>query len=98
MYYFEPVTLEGKHIRLEPLDPSVHAAPMYEFFEPRVTEFLSRGGSPVETATDLQAHLELLNAIPKDLSQNNFPISIKPRTYNWSQGGHGGPPLPDVFL
>ena len=68
MYYFEPVTLEGKHIRLEPLDPSVHAAPMYEFFEPRVTEFLSRGGTPVETATDLQAHLELLNAIPKRLN------------------------------
>ena len=74
MNYFEPVTLEGKHIRLEPLDPSLHAAPMYQFFEPRVTEFLSRGGQPVETATDLQAHLELLNTIPKRL---NWAVRIQ---------------------
>ncbi len=68
MNYFEPVTLEGKHIQLEPLNPEIHAAPMYEFFESQVTEFLSRGGTPVKTATDLQAHLELLNAIPKRLN------------------------------
>ncbi|MEY4529559.1 MAG: hypothetical protein RLZZ156_280 [Deinococcota bacterium] len=74
MNYFEPVTLEGKHIRLEPLDPSLHAAPMFEHFEPRVTEFLSRGGQPVETATDLQAHLELLNTIPKRL---NWAVRIQ---------------------
>ena len=66
--YFEPVTLEGKHIRLEPLNPEVHAAPMFEHFEPRVTEFLSRGGAPVETTTDLQTHLELLNAVPKRIN------------------------------
>jgi N-acetyltransferase len=68
MNYFEPVTLEGKHIRLEPLNPSIHAAPMYEFFEPRVTEFLSRGGTPVQSASDLQAHLEGINALPKRLN------------------------------
>ena len=74
MNYFEPVTLEGKHIRLELLNPSLHAAPMFEHFEPRVTEFLSRGGTPVETATDLQAHLELLNTIPKRL---NWAVRIQ---------------------
>ncbi len=74
MNYFEPVILEGKHIRLEPLNPSIHAAPMYEFFEPRVTEFLSRGGTAVETIADLQAHLELLNAVPKRL---NWAVRIQ---------------------
>jgi N-acetyltransferase len=68
MNYFEPITLEGEHIRLEPLNPSLHAVPMFEFFEPRVTEFLSRGGQPVETVADLQAHLELINALPKRIN------------------------------
>ncbi len=68
MNYFEPVTLEGKHIRLEPLNPEIHAAPMYDFFEPRVTEFLSRGGQPVQSVADLQAHLEGLNTVPKRLN------------------------------
>ncbi len=63
-----PILLEGKHIRLEPLNPSLHAAPMFEFFEPRVTDFLSRGGQPIANATDLQKHLEAINQIPKRLN------------------------------
>jgi RimJ/RimL family protein N-acetyltransferase len=74
MNYFEPVTIKGKHIRLEPLNPSLHAAPMFEYFEPRVTEFLSRGGTPVQSASDLQAHLEGLNAVPKRL---NWAVRIQ---------------------
>jgi N-acetyltransferase len=68
MNFFEPVILQGKHIRLEPLNPSVHAAPMFEHFESRVTAFLSRGGQPVESAADLQAHLEGINALPKRIN------------------------------
>lgn len=68
MNYFEPVTLEGKHIRLEPLQPNLHATPMFEHFEPRVTEYLSRGGQPVQTAADLQAHLESINSLPKRIN------------------------------
>ncbi len=63
-----PITLEGKHIRLEPLNPSLHAVPMFEFFEPRVTDFLSRGGQPISSVVDLQSHLEAINAIPKRLN------------------------------
>lgn len=62
--WLEPVTLEGVHVRLEPLDPHAHAAPMFAHFEPRVTEFLARGGTPVETEADLREHLSELNALP----------------------------------
>ncbi len=62
--WLEPVTLEGAHVRLEPLDADAHAAPMFAHFEPRVTEFLARGGKPVETEADLHEHLSELNALP----------------------------------
>ncbi len=68
MNLFEPVTLIGKRIRLEPLNLNLHAAPMFEHFEPRVIEFLARGGEPVRTAIDLRDHLEMLNALPKRLN------------------------------
>jgi N-acetyltransferase len=68
MNWLEAVTLEGKRIRLEPLNPDLHAAPMFTHFEPRVTEFLARGGEPVQTETDLRDHLEMLNALPKRLN------------------------------
>jgi N-acetyltransferase len=62
--WLEPVTLEGAHVRLEPLDPDAHAVPMFMHFEPRVTEFLARGGKPVQTEADLREHLSQLNALP----------------------------------
>jgi N-acetyltransferase len=68
MNYLEPVTLEGQHIRLEPLQPELHAEPMFLHFEPSVTQYLSRGGKPIENAKDLAVHLQELNAIPKRLN------------------------------
>jgi N-acetyltransferase len=68
MNYLEPVTLRGKHIQLEPLEPAVHAEPMFLHFEPAVTQYLSRGGKPIENATDLANHLLELNALPKRLN------------------------------
>ncbi|MEY4529562.1 MAG: hypothetical protein RLZZ156_283 [Deinococcota bacterium] len=57
--WVEPVLLCGQHIRLEPLDPALHAAPMFEFFEPRVTTFLGPSSSiPIESVEAMQAHLE----------------------------------------
>jgi N-acetyltransferase len=68
MNYLEPITLTGKHIQLEPLNPDVHATPMFVHFEPSVTQFLSRGGKPIESAADLANHLAEINAIPKRLN------------------------------
>ena len=57
--WLEAVTLEGKYIRLEPLDPALHAAPMFEFFEPRVTTFLGPSSNiPIESVEAMQVHLE----------------------------------------
>jgi N-acetyltransferase len=57
--WLEPVLLQGKYIRLEPLDPALHAAPLFEFFEPRVTTFLGPSSSiPIESAQAMQVHLE----------------------------------------
>ena len=57
--WLEPVLIKGQHIRLEPLDPVLHAAPMFEFFEPRVTTFLGPSSSiPIESVEAMQAHLE----------------------------------------
>lgn len=57
--WLEPVLLCGQYIRLEPLDPVLHAAPMFEFFEPRVTTFLGPSSSiPIESVEAMQAHLE----------------------------------------
>jgi N-acetyltransferase len=66
--WFEPVTLEGKHIRLEPLDPEIHTEPMFRHFDPCVMQYLSRGGAGIETLNDLREHLEKLNTIPKRLN------------------------------
>jgi N-acetyltransferase len=68
MNYLEPITLTGKHVQLEPLDPAVHAEPMFLHFEPSVTQYLSRGGKPIENAADLAAHLLEINTIPKRLN------------------------------
>lgn len=66
--WLEPVTLEGRFIRLEPLDPDAHAAPMFAHFDEGVTEFLGRGGKPIQTVDDLHRHLQSLNAIPNRLN------------------------------
>jgi RimJ/RimL family protein N-acetyltransferase len=63
MNWLEHIILEGRFVRLEPLDPIRHGPLMFGHFEPRVMEFLARGGKPVESVHDLQDHLTLLNGI-----------------------------------
>jgi N-acetyltransferase len=67
MNWLEPVTLEGKFIRLEPLNPELHALSMFAGFNSQSTDFLSRGES-IQTVEDLQRHLEGINAIPNRLN------------------------------
>ena len=67
MNWLEPVTLQGKFIRLEPLDPAQHAAGMFEHFDASVMEYLSRG-KLIESADDFQAHLTELIAIPNRIN------------------------------
>jgi RimJ/RimL family protein N-acetyltransferase len=72
--WLEPLTLTGAHIRLEPLDPDRHTAPMFEHFDARVTEFLAHGGKPIESAGDLRMHLEELNALP---ARRNWAVVMR---------------------
>jgi N-acetyltransferase len=67
MNWLEPVTLEGKFVRLEPLNPELHAPSMFEGFDSQSTDFLSRGES-IQSVEDLQRHLEGINAIPNRLN------------------------------
>ena len=53
MNWFETLVLSGRHIRLEPLDPDQHAAPMFAHFEARVTDFLSQRGAPITTPEEM---------------------------------------------
>ena len=62
MNYLEPINLTGQHIRLEPLHPPLHARAMFQHFEPRVMDFMGKG-SQMNSAAQLEAHLESLNAI-----------------------------------
>jgi N-acetyltransferase len=67
MNWLEPVTLEGKFIRLEPLNPELHAPSMFEGFDSQSTDFLSRGES-IQTLEDLQRHLEGINKLANRLN------------------------------
>lgn len=67
MNWLEPVTLEGKFVRLEPLNPELHATSMFEGLDAQSKDFLSRGES-IQTVEDLQRHLEGINAIPNRLN------------------------------
>jgi len=67
MNYLEPVTIQGQHIRLEPLQPPLHAPRMFQHFEARVMDFMGRG-SLMENSAQLELHLESLNAIPNRLN------------------------------
>lgn len=71
MDWLEPVTLEGKFIRLEPLNAD-HAVPMFEHFDARVMEYLSRGKA-IETLEDFEAHIQELNAIP---NRRNWAVRV----------------------
>jgi N-acetyltransferase len=64
MNWLEPVTLTGRFVRLEPLNPVQHASEMWPHFEPRVMDFLGRGDAGVRDEKDLAAHLQTLNDRP----------------------------------
>ena len=66
--YLEPITLTGQHIRLEPLDPPLHAPAMFQHFEARVMDFLGRGDAGVSCESDLAAHLQMLNDRPERIN------------------------------
>jgi N-acetyltransferase len=57
MNWLEPVTLEGKLVRLEPLTLD-HAAPMFEHFEARAMTFLP-SGQDIVTLNDFTAYIRL---------------------------------------
>jgi N-acetyltransferase len=67
MNWLEPVTVEGKFIRLEPLQPELHAPIMFEGFDSQSTDFLSRGEG-IHSVDDLRNHLEGINAIPNRIN------------------------------
>jgi N-acetyltransferase len=67
MNWLEPVTLEGNFVRLESLDPELHAPSMFEGFDSQSTDFLSRGES-IQTVEDLQRHLEGINKLANRLN------------------------------
>jgi N-acetyltransferase len=52
------VAMQGKHIRLEPLDPVLHAAPMLEHFEAIATTYTGRGYREVASVPDMAVQLE----------------------------------------
>ncbi len=60
--------MEGKLIRLEPLNPIRHASEMWPYFEPRVMDFLGRGDAGVNSEKDLAAHLQTLNDRPQRIN------------------------------
>ncbi len=56
--WLEPVLLEGKHIRLEPLEPALHAAPMFEWFDAQALTFTGTGYLNFTSVAAFQTHLE----------------------------------------
>ncbi len=56
--WLEPVPLVGRHIRLEPLDPALHAAPMFEWFDANALTFTGTGYLTFTSVSAFQTHLE----------------------------------------
>ena len=73
MTWIEPVTLEGKFVRLEPLTLS-HANAMREHYDPIVETFMSRGAPKDNSLKAMQSYIEMLNAEP---NRFNFAICIQ---------------------
>ncbi len=72
--WLAPLTLTGTYVRLEPLEPERHAAPMFAHFDARATEFLVHAGKPIASAADLRAHLHELNALP---NRRNWAVVMR---------------------
>ena len=73
MSWIEPVTLEGKFVRLEPLTLN-HADAMRQHYDPVVETFMSRGAPKDTSLAAMQAYIEMLNSEP---NRFNFAICIE---------------------
>ncbi len=73
MNWIEPVTLEGRFVRLEPLTLS-QAVAMREHYDPIVETFMSRGAPKDTSLTAMQDYIEMLNTEPNRI---NFAICIQ---------------------
>jgi N-acetyltransferase len=71
--WIQPVTLEGKFVRLEPLTLS-HANAMREHYDPIVETYLSRGAPKDTSLVAMEAYIEMLNNEPNRI---NFAICIQ---------------------
>jgi N-acetyltransferase len=71
--WIEPITLEGRFVRLEPLTLS-HANAMREHYDPIVETFMSRGAPKDTSLTAMEAYIEMLNSEPNRI---NFAICIQ---------------------
>jgi RimJ/RimL family protein N-acetyltransferase len=56
--WLEAVSLTGKHIWLEPLDPVAHAAPMLEHFEAVATTYTGSGYRETHSVPEMAVQLE----------------------------------------
>ncbi len=72
-HWIEPITLEGRFVRLEPLTQS-HANAMREHYDPIVATYLSRGAPKDKSLAAMQAYIEMLNSEPNRI---NFAICIQ---------------------
>ncbi len=63
----EPVTLEGKHLRLEPLTPQ-HAPALHRHYSPEMFTYLSRGEPENDTLEAMTAHLERMCSLPNRMN------------------------------
>jgi N-acetyltransferase len=73
MNWIQPVTLEGRFVRLEPLTQS-HANAMREHYDPIVETFMSRGAPKDTSLAAMQDYIEMLNHEPNRI---NFAICIQ---------------------
>jgi RimJ/RimL family protein N-acetyltransferase len=56
--WLEAVPLEGKYIRLEPLDSVAHAAPMHKYYEAHATTYTGGGYREIASVTEMAVALE----------------------------------------
>ncbi len=57
-FWLENPPLEGKFVCLEPLQPSLHAAPMFEHFEAQALTYTGGGLQHFTNLNEFQTHLE----------------------------------------
>jgi N-acetyltransferase len=71
--WIEPITLEGRFVRLEPLTLD-HAEAMRQYYDPIVETFMSRGAPKDTSLIAMQDYIEMLNNEPNRI---NFAICIQ---------------------